>query len=48
MDDAWMGAMTDITHDVQMDGMDNTQMGGMTDLPYDVWTDGDFTGVSCR
>ena len=47
MGNAWMGAMTDIMHDVWTSCMDNAQRGAMTDKPndvqmegmYNVWTD---------
>ena len=37
--DAWMGAVPDIAHDVQMGCMDDAQMGAMTDVMHDVWMD---------
>ena len=40
MGNAWMGAMTDVTYDIWMDGMDDAHMGAMTGITHDVWTDG--------
>ena len=40
MGDAQTGAMTDITHNGWMDGMDNTWTCAMTDVVYDGWMDG--------
>ena len=56
MDDAWTGAMSDVTHDVQMgrtydaqtNGTYDAWTGAMTDVLYNVLTVGDFTGFSCR
>ena len=42
-----MGAMTDVTYNVQMNGMYNSWPGGTYDVMYDEQTDGDFTGISC-
>ena len=38
MGDAWMGAKTDITHDVQIGGMDDTWTSAMIDMMHNVWT----------
>ena len=36
MGNPWMGAMTDVMHDVQMGCTDDAQMGAMTDVMHDV------------
>ena len=43
-----MGTMTDITHDVWMEGTYNAWTCATTDIPYSVQVDGDFTVISCR
>ena len=48
MGNAWTGAMTDMMHNVQMDGMDNDWMGAMTDITHDEQTDVDITGILYR
>ena len=48
MDDAQMGAMTDITHDVQMGCMDDAWTFTMTDISHEVrmgFTDDAWTGA---
>ena len=39
MGNAWMGAMTDIMHNVWMGCMEDAQTGAMTDITHNVWTD---------
>ena len=48
MDDAQMGGMTDVMHNVQTDCMDDAWTGAMKGVMYDVLTDCDFTGFLCR
>ena len=48
MGNAWMGAMTDVTHNVQMGCMDDAWTGVLKGVMYDVLMDSDFAVFSCR
>ena len=46
-DNAWTGAMADVTHDVWTDCTDDAWTSALKGITYDVLMVGDFIGISC-